>query len=82
MSADQSTRRVAVYAATKWGMNGWSDSLRLELQPDIRVIVLSLQTTLCRAGEIRNAPPARGRNRSADRNRSSGRGHEFERGEG
>ena len=30
----------AVYAATKWGMNGWSESLRLELQPDIRVIVI------------------------------------------
>jgi NADP-dependent 3-hydroxy acid dehydrogenase YdfG len=30
----------AVYAATKWGMNGWSESLRLELQPDIRVIVV------------------------------------------
>jgi NADP-dependent 3-hydroxy acid dehydrogenase YdfG len=30
----------AVYAATKWGMNGWSESLRLELQPNIRVIVI------------------------------------------
>ena len=30
----------AAYAATKWGMNGWSESLRLELQPDIRVIVI------------------------------------------
>ena len=30
----------AVYAATKWGLNGWSESLRLELQPDIRVIVI------------------------------------------
>ena len=29
-----------VYAATKWGMNGWSESLRQELQPDIRVIVV------------------------------------------
>jgi NADP-dependent 3-hydroxy acid dehydrogenase YdfG len=26
-----------VYAATKWGINGWSESLRQELQPDIRV---------------------------------------------
>ena len=25
------------YAATKWGMNGWSEALRQELQPDIRV---------------------------------------------
>jgi NADP-dependent 3-hydroxy acid dehydrogenase YdfG len=30
----------AVYAATKWGMNGWSESLRQELQPDIRVMLL------------------------------------------
>ena len=25
------------YAATKWGLNGWSEGLRQELQPDIRV---------------------------------------------
>jgi NADP-dependent 3-hydroxy acid dehydrogenase YdfG len=30
----------AAYAATKWGMNGWSESLRQELQPDVRVIVI------------------------------------------
>lgn len=30
----------AVYAATKWGMNGWSEALRQELQPDVRVIVI------------------------------------------
>jgi NADP-dependent 3-hydroxy acid dehydrogenase YdfG len=30
----------AVYAATKWGMGGWSESLRQELQPDVRVIVI------------------------------------------
>ena len=30
----------AVYAATKWGINGWSESLRQELQPDIRVTVI------------------------------------------
>jgi NADP-dependent 3-hydroxy acid dehydrogenase YdfG len=30
----------AVYAATKWGMNGWSESLRQELAPDVRVIVI------------------------------------------
>jgi NADP-dependent 3-hydroxy acid dehydrogenase YdfG len=28
------------YAATKWGMNGWSEALRQELQPDIRVSVI------------------------------------------
>jgi NADP-dependent 3-hydroxy acid dehydrogenase YdfG len=30
----------AVYAATKWGTNGWSESLRQQLQPDVRVIVI------------------------------------------
>ena len=29
-----------VYAATKWGMNGRSESLRQELQPEIRVTVI------------------------------------------
>jgi NADP-dependent 3-hydroxy acid dehydrogenase YdfG len=30
----------AGYAATKWAMNGWSEALRQELQPDVRVIVV------------------------------------------
>lgn len=30
----------AVYAATKWGMNGWSESLRQELHPGVRVMVV------------------------------------------
>ncbi len=30
----------AVYAATKWGMNGWSEALRQELHPDVRVMVI------------------------------------------
>jgi NADP-dependent 3-hydroxy acid dehydrogenase YdfG len=30
----------AAYAATKWGMNGWSESLRQELLPAVRVIVV------------------------------------------
>jgi NADP-dependent 3-hydroxy acid dehydrogenase YdfG len=30
----------AAYAATKWGLNGWSEALRVELQPDIRVTVI------------------------------------------
>ena len=29
-----------VYAATKWGINGWSESLGQELQPEIRVTVI------------------------------------------
>src|SRR3954451_562553 len=31
---------TAAYAATKWGLNGWSEALRQELQPDVRVIVI------------------------------------------
>jgi len=30
----------AVYAATKWGINGFSEALRQELQPDVRVTVI------------------------------------------
>jgi NADP-dependent 3-hydroxy acid dehydrogenase YdfG len=30
----------AVYAATKWGMGGWSESLRRELKPDVRVMLI------------------------------------------
>jgi NADP-dependent 3-hydroxy acid dehydrogenase YdfG len=30
----------AAYAATMWGINGWSEALRVELQPDIRVTVI------------------------------------------
>jgi NADP-dependent 3-hydroxy acid dehydrogenase YdfG len=29
-----------VYAATKWGLNGWSKSLRRELLPDVRVTLI------------------------------------------
>jgi NADP-dependent 3-hydroxy acid dehydrogenase YdfG len=29
-----------VYAATKWGMNGWSESLRQELLPEVRVTLV------------------------------------------
>jgi NADP-dependent 3-hydroxy acid dehydrogenase YdfG len=34
-------RGNAVYAATKHGINGWSESLRQQLQPDVRVIVVA-----------------------------------------
>ena len=30
----------AVYHATKWGLNGWSEALRQELAPEVRVIVI------------------------------------------
>jgi NADP-dependent 3-hydroxy acid dehydrogenase YdfG len=30
----------AVYAATKWALNGWSEALRQELQPGVRVTVI------------------------------------------
>ncbi len=45
-----------VYAATKWGLNGWSESLRQELQPEIRVMVIepgAVDTEL--AGHITHA---------------------------
>ena len=29
-----------IYAATKWGMNGWSESLRQELLPGVRVTLI------------------------------------------
>ena len=29
-----------VYAATKWGVNGWTESLRQELLPDVRVTLI------------------------------------------
>jgi NADP-dependent 3-hydroxy acid dehydrogenase YdfG len=29
-----------VYAATKWGMNGWPESLRKELLPNVRVTLI------------------------------------------
>lgn len=31
---------ASVYNATKWGLNGWSEGLRQELLPDVRVIVV------------------------------------------
>ncbi|WP_202976018.1 SDR family oxidoreductase [Rothia uropygialis] len=34
------SREDGVYAATKWGVNGWSESLRQELLPDIRVTLI------------------------------------------
>jgi NADP-dependent 3-hydroxy acid dehydrogenase YdfG len=30
----------AVYAATKWGMGGWSEALRQQLQPEVRVALM------------------------------------------
>lgn len=30
----------SVYNATKWGLNGFSDALRQELQPDVRVTII------------------------------------------
>jgi NADP-dependent 3-hydroxy acid dehydrogenase YdfG len=30
----------SVYNATKWGLGGWSEALRQELQPDIRVTII------------------------------------------
>jgi NADP-dependent 3-hydroxy acid dehydrogenase YdfG len=30
----------SVYNATKWGLGGWSEALRQELQPDVRVMII------------------------------------------
>ncbi len=51
----------AAYHATKWGLNGWSEALRQELQPDIRVIVVgpgAVATEL--AGHITHEESRRG----------------------
>ncbi|WP_220456804.1 SDR family NAD(P)-dependent oxidoreductase [Changpingibacter yushuensis] len=39
---DAGTTRAGngVYAATTWGMNGWSESMRQELLPSTRVILI------------------------------------------
>ena len=39
---DTGTARAGngVYAATKWGMNGWSESMRQEFLPSTRVILI------------------------------------------
>lgn len=31
---------ASVYNATKWGLGGWSEALRQELQPDVRVMII------------------------------------------
>lgn len=31
---------ASVYNATKWGLNGWSEALRQELHPDVRVMII------------------------------------------
>jgi NADP-dependent 3-hydroxy acid dehydrogenase YdfG len=45
VSISSVARRIArpgngVYAATRWGLNGWSESLRRELLPDVRVTLI------------------------------------------
>src|SRR4051794_12195542 len=50
----------AGYAATKWGMNGWSEGLRMELQPDIRVTVIEPGPVATELTDHITPPRARG----------------------
>ena len=49
----------AVYAATKWGLNGWSEALRQELQPDVRVIVIEPGAVATELTDHINPPDAK-----------------------
>ncbi|KAK1176874.1 SDR family NAD(P)-dependent oxidoreductase [Streptomyces sp. NBS 14/10] len=52
-----------VYAATKRGVNGWSESLRLELKPKIRITLIEpggVATELPRCLRHDEAPAIRG----------------------
>jgi NAD(P)-dependent dehydrogenase (short-subunit alcohol dehydrogenase family) len=49
----------AAYAATKWGINGWSEALRVELQPDVRVIVIEPGATATELPDSRPHHPRR-----------------------
>ena len=49
----------AVYAATKWGLNGWSEALRQELQPGVRVIVIEPGAVATELTDHINHPGAR-----------------------
>ena len=74
----------AVYAATKWGMNGWSESLRQQLQPDVRVIVIepgAVATELTDHITHAETKAAAEQMYEADRDRAAGhrRDHRFRR---
>jgi NADP-dependent 3-hydroxy acid dehydrogenase YdfG len=49
----------AVYAATKWGLNGWSEALRQELQPDVRVMVIEPGAVATELTDHINQPDAK-----------------------
>ena len=60
-----------VYAATKWGINGWSESLRQELLPDVRVTLVEpgvVATEL--PNHITHPTPNKGSSSSTTRPRS------------
>ena len=70
----------AAYAATKWGINGWSEALRVELQPDIRVTVIEpgaiTNSTDRDAAPCGGSARSRGsRPRKAPRGRAASRPH-------
>jgi NAD(P)-dependent dehydrogenase (short-subunit alcohol dehydrogenase family) len=66
-----------VYAATKWGINGWSESLRQELLPDIRVTLIEpgvVATELPNHSDAPTEPGAHGWAPPAIATRASRRG--------
>jgi len=48
----------AAYAATKWAINGWSEALRVELRPDIRVTVIEPAPSRPSSPTTSPTPPA------------------------
>jgi NADP-dependent 3-hydroxy acid dehydrogenase YdfG len=55
----------AAYAATKWGINGWSEALRVELQPDIRVTVIESGAITAELTDHITDPASRRANKTA-----------------
>jgi NADP-dependent 3-hydroxy acid dehydrogenase YdfG len=59
------TMAIPAYAATKWGINGWSEALRVELQPDIRVTVIEPGAIMTELTDHITDPASRRANKTA-----------------